>query len=390
MIAELGRPAEKLFQCIIKNGKCSNLEDLLSKCENAAELVNTNFDGLYPIHIISLRSRDQDLERKLRLVIKHGANIYLKGFQGLTVGHYLCYRSNPMPGLRILKDLCLNLKFGTLIDTDGNNLLLALINPTESKCNDGLRLMETTEFLYSEDVDPRAVNKDGMSFWDSVNSKTSRPTVRKYISQDFLSELICNEDAETDQEITEKKVSDTFTTKLSKEVLRSGEEFFNCRETWCPDLQRTALIRLIKEMDLAFSRGDRKLHGADSLYAYLHDSESMIKSNISRWESNLSDISSEIERDEKRNAGRNLPLKLYSLYCICENKIKIWKKYLEHDLWYWVPNGGDPNDSKWSKIKMSSRLESDFSNLSNCDGWFWRNGLPLRSACPTYYTSTDS
>jgi hypothetical protein len=64
-----------------------------------------------------------------------------------------------MPGLRILKDLCLNLKFGTLIDTDGNNLLLALINPTESKCNDGLRLMETTEFLYSEDVDPRAVNK---------------------------------------------------------------------------------------------------------------------------------------------------------------------------------------------------------------------------------------
>ena len=84
MIAELGRPAEKLFQCIIKNGKCSNLEDLLSKCENAAELVNTNFDGLYPIHIISLRSRDQDLERKLRLVIKHGANIYLKGFQGLT------------------------------------------------------------------------------------------------------------------------------------------------------------------------------------------------------------------------------------------------------------------------------------------------------------------
>jgi len=63
-----------------------------------------------------------------------------------------------MPGLKILKDECKNLNFSTLLDKDENNLLHALVNPTESKCNDGLRLMETAEFLYGERINPKSKN----------------------------------------------------------------------------------------------------------------------------------------------------------------------------------------------------------------------------------------
>ena len=84
MIEQPSREAQKLLQCITKNGKCSNLENLLNN-KDAAPLVNTNFDGLYPIHIIAHRSRDQDLERKLRLVIAAGANVHSRaGSQQLT------------------------------------------------------------------------------------------------------------------------------------------------------------------------------------------------------------------------------------------------------------------------------------------------------------------
>ena len=74
-----------------------------------------------------------------------------------------------MPGLKILKDLSANLNFAKLLDREDNNLLHALIHPTESKCNDGLRLMETAEFLYAEKINPKSSNKASIlrrpDFW---------------------------------------------------------------------------------------------------------------------------------------------------------------------------------------------------------------------------------
>lgn len=391
MIEEPSRDAQRLLQCITKNGKCSNLESLLMNFENAAPLVNTNFGGLYPIHIIAHRSRDQDLERKLRLVVMAGANVYMKaGAQQLTVGHYLCYRCNPMPGLKILKDVCNDLNFSVLLDKDENNLLHSLVHPTESKCNDGLRLMETAEFLYAEQINPKAKNKNGISFWDAVGDKNCRPTVRKYLSQDFLSELTMSEESESElKEQRATEVHEKFTKRLTRDILRNGEDFFTNRKTWSSDKKREVLIKLIRAMDSAFSHGDNILQGGESLHAHLHDSESMIRSNVSRWENNLNEITREIERDGKLNPERTLPIRLYTLYCICDKRVKIWKKFLEQDSWYWVPKGSDPKEPKWSKLRRTTGIEPDFSNLTSCDGWFWRNGLPLRSNAPSYYINDE-
>jgi len=84
---------------------------------------------------------------------------------------------------------------------------------------------------------------------------------------------------------------------------------------------------------LAFSHGDKKLCGGENLHAHLHDSESMIRSNVSRWEGNLAEITREIERDTKLNPDRTLPVRLYTLYCTCDKRVKMWKKYLEQDTW---------------------------------------------------------
>ena len=83
--------------------------------------------------------------------------VYQSSHQNV-VGHYLCYRPNPMPGLKILKDLVDGLNFSKLLDSNGNNLLHALVNPKEARCNDGLRLMETVEFLYSNKINPKSKN----------------------------------------------------------------------------------------------------------------------------------------------------------------------------------------------------------------------------------------
>jgi len=84
-VAQLTKEQEKLLLYITKNGKSGNLESLLNGSEDPKPLVNTNFDGLRPIHIIAIRSRDQDLERKLRLVLKFGADVYQTGGgEGLT------------------------------------------------------------------------------------------------------------------------------------------------------------------------------------------------------------------------------------------------------------------------------------------------------------------
>ena len=61
----LSKEQEKLLLYITKNGKSGNLESLLNGSEDPKPLVNTNFDGLRPIHIIAIRSRDQERLRKI-------------------------------------------------------------------------------------------------------------------------------------------------------------------------------------------------------------------------------------------------------------------------------------------------------------------------------------
>ena len=70
--------SEKLFNMITKDGKSSNLERLLLNQgkENAIKLLNEPIQPkIYPIHIVALRAKDHDLDRKLGIMIKHGADI---------------------------------------------------------------------------------------------------------------------------------------------------------------------------------------------------------------------------------------------------------------------------------------------------------------------------
>ena len=70
--------SEKLFNMITKDGKSSNLEKLLLNQgkENAIKLLNEPIQPkIYPIHMVALRAKDHDLDRKLGIMIKHGADI---------------------------------------------------------------------------------------------------------------------------------------------------------------------------------------------------------------------------------------------------------------------------------------------------------------------------
>ena len=70
--------SEKLFNMITKDGKSSNLERLLLNQgkENSIKLLNEPIQPkIYPIHIVALRAKDHDLDRKLGIMIKHGADI---------------------------------------------------------------------------------------------------------------------------------------------------------------------------------------------------------------------------------------------------------------------------------------------------------------------------
>ena len=53
----------------------------------------------------------------------------------------------------------------------GNTLLHALANPKEAKCTDGLKLMETVQFLCHRNLDFKAKNKEGKSFLDLVTGR---------------------------------------------------------------------------------------------------------------------------------------------------------------------------------------------------------------------------
>ena len=46
-----------------------------------------------------------------------------------------------------------------------------MANPKEAKCTDGLKLMETVQFLCHRNLDFKAKNNDGKSFLDLVTGK---------------------------------------------------------------------------------------------------------------------------------------------------------------------------------------------------------------------------
>ena len=46
-----------------------------------------------------------------------------------------------------------------------------MANPKEAKCTDGLKLMETVQFLCHRNLDFKAKNKEGKSFLDLVTGR---------------------------------------------------------------------------------------------------------------------------------------------------------------------------------------------------------------------------
>ena len=52
-----------------------------------------------------------------------------------------------------------------------NDPVEALANPKEAKCTDGLKLMETVQFLCHRNLDFKAKNNQGKSFLDLVTGK---------------------------------------------------------------------------------------------------------------------------------------------------------------------------------------------------------------------------
>ena len=72
---------------------------MLSNAEDAKKLVNTPMDQeglMYIIHIVAIGAKDVDLDRKLSILTKNGADIkHRYGANGFTVAHLLCMRKNP-------------------------------------------------------------------------------------------------------------------------------------------------------------------------------------------------------------------------------------------------------------------------------------------------------
>ena len=54
------------------------------------------------------------------------------------------------------------------VDMSHDPRLIALANPKEAKCIDGLKLMETVQFLCHRNLDFKAKNKMNKSFLDLV------------------------------------------------------------------------------------------------------------------------------------------------------------------------------------------------------------------------------
>ena len=90
----------------------------------------------------------------------------------MTVAHILCFRKNPTLGLSILYEMSEGkIDFNSFLDNDGNTLLHALANPEEAKCTDGLKLMETVQFLCHRNLDFKVKNRHGKSFLDLVTGE---------------------------------------------------------------------------------------------------------------------------------------------------------------------------------------------------------------------------
>ena len=88
------------------------------------------------------------------------------------MAHLLCYRKNPPLGLSKLYEMAEgDIDFNSFLDDEGNTLLHALANPDEAKCTDGLKLMETVQFLCHRNLDFKVKNKHGKSFLDMVTGK---------------------------------------------------------------------------------------------------------------------------------------------------------------------------------------------------------------------------
>ena len=58
----------------------------------------------------------------------------------------------------------------------------ALANPKEAKCTDGLKLMETVQFLCHRNLDFKAKNNQGKSFLDLVTGKGTSGLCRLNLS----------------------------------------------------------------------------------------------------------------------------------------------------------------------------------------------------------------
>ena len=68
-----------------------------------------------------------------------------------------------------------------------------MANPKEAKCTDGLKLMETVQFLCHRNLDFKAKNKEGKSFLDLVTGRDKNllPVLsenRKLTGSEFLAQ----------------------------------------------------------------------------------------------------------------------------------------------------------------------------------------------------------
>jgi hypothetical protein len=413
--------SEKLLNFITKDGKCSNLEKLLSNVEDAKELVNTPMDPegfIYPIHIVAIRAKDVDLDRKLTILIKNGADIKHKyGSNGLTVAHLLCMRKNPTLGLNILHEACEGeINFKEFIDGHGNTLLHALANPKEAKCTDGLKLMETVQFLCHRNLDFKAKNNQGKSFLDLVTAKDARPIVKKYIAHDFLSELE-NDDrkcAEHSGQNPREKLKcqssiykKEFAKKCSKELIKLGDDFFSNFEEYTNLRNRELILKIIKQIDAGLNQGKvnqnqpnnsiSAYNEGEKIVTFLHDPPSQREIETgSKWEDHLEGILNEIRAApsiKSKEIVTPTSDKLFMLYHICKKKMDLWHKTIQKDHYHWVPKGEDPLDTKWSQKRripnfgnwFSEEIGNEKDKEDEFDGWYYRNGTPLSSSIPAYF-----
>ena len=133
----------------------------------------------------------------------------------------------------------------------------------------------------------------------------------------------------------------------------------------------------------------------------------------------------------------------YNLKFLTSKKMALWHKHMQKEMWHWVPKNEDPLDTKWSQKRVIPKLGHELQqlyktifyrsfrkvvvtlsrivattflneryifgkwNIFSClsfwvihltdidkdtedgfDGWFYRNGVPLKSSIPAYFIKT--